>query len=175
MVAIKILKRFYQDSLKLMRVSAEIKNSDGVVQAFAFMATETNKKSRIKNEFMDDGVRAAGADDLVLMVECENETVGKNAIDEFEKRISSSAAAKDDETENLPATFEQGKILSDANLAVISVPGIYAAVQTLNALNNGMNVMLFSDNVSVEDEIMLKDYAAGKNLLVMGPDCGTAI
>ena len=62
-----------------------------------------------------------------------------------------------------------------ANLAVISVPGTYAALQTMNALHHGMNVHLFSDNVTVEDEITVKDFAHEKGLLVMGPGCGTSI
>jgi succinyl-CoA synthetase alpha subunit len=35
--------------------------------------------------------------------------------------------------------------------------------------------MLFSDNVDLDTEIELKRYAASKGLLLMGPDCGTAI
>ena len=179
-VLTRIKKRFYQDSLKLMRVSAEIKEMAGIGQAFAFMATELNKKTRMQESLMDDNVRAAGADDLVLIVECDNEAVGQKALEEFEKRITSSAApaqiGEDGEyPEAPPATFEQGKNYVDANLAVISVPGPYAAVQAMTALSQGMNVMLFSDNVSVEEEIMLKDYASKQGLLVMGPDCGTAI
>ena len=179
-VLTKIKKRFYQDSLKLMRISAEIKEMPGIEQAFAFMATEINKKTRMQESLMDADVRSAGADDLVLIVECDNETVGKETLDEFEKRITSTAASagtgKDGEfSAALPTTFEQGKAHLDANLAVISVPGTYAAVQTMTALSEGMNVMLFSDNVSVDEEIMIKDYAAKQGLLVMGPDCGTAI
>jgi len=160
-----------------MRVSAEIKDLPGVTQAFAFMATENNKKTRIQASLMSEEVKSTGADDLVIIVECENESVGQSALDEFEKRIVSSASKTSGENgaKALPTTFEQGKADVDANIAVISVPGPYAAVQTMNALSQGLNVMLFSDNVSVEDEVMIKDFAAEKDLLVMGPDCGTAI
>ena len=172
----RIKSRFYQDSLKLMRVSSEIKDLQGVRQAFAFMATENNKRSRIQEAMMGEDVRAAGADDLVLIVECDDAAAGNAMLDEFEKRIASTGAVgNSDGAEALPSTFEQGKAHVDANLAVISVPGPYAAVQAMTALSHGMNVMLFSDNVSIEDEIMIKDFAAKQNLLVMGPDCGTAI
>jgi len=176
----RIKKRFYQDSLKLMRVSAEIKDMPDIQQAFAFMATEINKKTRMQQSLMDDEVQAAGADDLVLLVECDGEAAGHNALDEFEKRIAASVpvtqTGEDGEHPDAPpATFEQGKALVNANLAVISVPGTYATVQSMTALSQGMNVLLFSDNVSLEDEVMLKDYAASRDLLVMGPDCGTAI
>jgi FdrA protein len=64
--------------------------------------------------------------------------------------------------------------LKGANLAVISVPGIYAAAEAFKALKKGLNVFLFSDNVALPDEIVLKRFAHERGLLVMGPDCGTA-
>ena len=63
----------------------------------------------------------------------------------------------------------------DANLVVISVPGEYAAHETQKSLEAGKNVFLFSDNVSMEDEVALKRFASEHGLLVMGPDCGTSI
>jgi succinyl-CoA synthetase alpha subunit len=62
-----------------------------------------------------------------------------------------------------------------ANLALISTPGEYAAAEATKALRLGLNVMLFSDNVSIEDEVALKKFAREQDLIVMGPDCGTAI
>jgi len=163
-----------------MRVSAEIKEMPGIEQAFAFMATEINKKTRMQESLMGNDVLAAGSDDLVLLVEADNEASGQEALEQFEKKISSSTASlqKDNSgnySEALPTTFEQGKAYIDANLAVISVPGPYAAVQAMTALSQNMNVLLFSDNVSIEEEITIKDFAAKKGLIVMGPDCGTAI
>ena len=67
------------------------------------------------------------------------------------------------------------KILPEANLVVISVPGRYAAREARRALNKGLHVMLFSDHVSVEEEVELKEMALERGLLMMGPDCGTAI
>lgn len=58
---------------------------------------------------------------------------------------------------------------------MISVNGLFAAREARQALQNDLNVMLFSDNVSVEDELALKQLAHEKGLLLMGPDCGTAI
>ena len=67
------------------------------------------------------------------------------------------------------------KKLNDANLAIISIPGQYAALEAKRALDSGLHVMIFSDNVSIEDEVVLKKLGRDKGLLVMGPDCGTAI
>jgi FdrA protein len=61
------------------------------------------------------------------------------------------------------------------NLALISVLGDYAAAEAIKALRPGLSVMLFSDNVSLAHEREIKTLAREKNLLVMGPDCGTAI
>jgi FdrA protein len=173
----KIKRQFYQDSLKLMRVSAEVKEMEGVKQAFAFMATEINKKTRMQAGLISDEVMAAGADDLILLVKSENEALATVALDAFETKISAANTAKDTGKAGriAPATFEEGYAELPANLAVISVPGPYAALQTMRALQTGMNVQLFSDNVTIEEEIAIKDLAKEKNLLVMGPDCGTSI
>lgn len=45
----------------------------------------------------------------------------------------------------------------------------------MDALDAGSDVMIFSDNVPVEQEVALKQVAAQRSLLVMGPDCGTAV
>ena len=45
----------------------------------------------------------------------------------------------------------------------------------MDALDAGRDVMVFSDNVPVEQEVALKRTAAERGLLVMGPDCGTAV
>lgn len=174
----KVMKRFYQDSLKLMRVSNEVKQMDGVEQAFAFMGTEINMKTRIQAGLLTNEARDAGADDLILLVKSEKEDLALGALAIFENKIvSNETESKQSAAETImPITFEEGiSELADANLAVISVPGTYAAMQAMNALRLGMNVQLFSDNVSVEEEIALKNFAKTKGLLVMGPDCGTSI
>jgi FdrA protein len=63
----------------------------------------------------------------------------------------------------------------EANLVSVAVPGPYAAFVAHRALDEGRSVFLFSDNVPVADEVALKRRAAALGLLVMGPDCGTAI
>jgi len=42
-------------------------------------------------------------------------------------------------------------------------------------LSRGLHVLLFSDNVSLEDEIALKKFARDQGLLLMGPGAGTTI
>ncbi len=55
------------------------------------------------------------------------------------------------------------------------MPGQHAFAEAADALDAGCDVMIFSDNVPVAQEVWLKDRAAERGLLVMGPDCGTAI
>jgi FdrA protein len=74
-----------------------------------------------------------------------------------------------------PRTLGRAVRAGGANLALVSVPGEYATVEALDAIGSGASVMLFSDNVSVEDEVRLKDAAAANDVLLMGPDCGTAV
>lgn len=177
-VFVKVKKRFYQDSLKLMRVSSEIQVLDGVKQAFAFMGTEVNKTTRIPADILIGDARAAGSDDLILMVESDDVSAAENALLEFDRRMTGIRRPEKSELlhDRKPATLDEGvAITPDSNIAIISVPGQYAAAQAMRALQLGLNVHLFSDNVSVEDEIVLKRYAAEQGLMLMGPDCGTSI
>src|SRR6202008_1458121 len=83
-----------------------------------------------------------------------------------------------DKSENLPSARSLAgalELLPGANLALISVPGDYAALEARTALERGLNVLVFSDNVPLEEELALKQLARGKGLMLMGPDCGTAL
>ncbi len=115
------------------------------------------------------------ADDLVIAVEADDDA----ALGEAERKLALLLAAGSESggaVEELPSTLGDAlSIDGAANLALISVPGAYAAAEARRALRRGLHIMLFSDNVSVEDEVSLKDEAARRGLLVMGPDCGTAI
>ena len=177
MIFVKVKQRFYQDSLKLMGVSGEISALAGVIQAFAFMGTEINKATRIPKEVLTEEAKLAGPDDLILMVECESEAIAKKALLAFDEKITKTSMAATEGSREIPITtldcaVEQNP---DTNLAIISVPGEYAAAQAMRALQLGLHVHLFSDNVSIEDEVRLKKFAVSNKRLLMGPDCGTAI
>nr|WP_184943263.1 FdrA family protein [Planomonospora venezuelensis] len=62
-----------------------------------------------------------------------------------------------------------------ATLVLVSVPGPHAFAEALDAVEAGCSVMIFSDNVPVEQEVLLKRRAGELGVLVMGPDCGTAV
>lgn len=172
----KVIPKEYRDSVALMQLSAALAKLPGIEQASAVMGTENNLEL-LRQAGMDIGAAGAGPSDLLIVVQgdaarleaalaeaqarltSESEPVQSGAVQRMAPRSIAMATAED----------------TAANLAMISTPGEYAAAEALKALNLGLNVMLFSNNVSPEDEAMLKRVAREKDLMVMGPDCGTAI
>ena len=162
----------YFDSVVLMRIAAELGRRPGVRAASMGMATPANKDVLSDAGLLDDAARAAGPNDLVIALDGDEEAI--------EKAIHDADAALDDRS--APAASVVGEPVApravsqvDASLALISTPGRYAGAEALKALRAGMSVFLFSDNVPVGQEILLKREAHERGLLVMGPDCGTAI
>ncbi|MBQ7738902.1 MAG: succinyl-CoA synthetase, partial [Desulfovibrionaceae bacterium] len=123
----------------------------------------------------DEAVDAATASDLMVCIEAETEAAVKEALASVQANLKAKAGGAQ-ATETKPATLEEGAdSLEDANFCMISLPGPMAKLDCICALERGLNVMLFSDNISLEDERELKEKAIAKDLLLMGPDCGTAI
>jgi succinyl-CoA synthetase alpha subunit len=140
------------------------------------MATENNL-GLLGQAGLAVGKVAAGPNDLLIVVQGD-EAALRPALDEAKARLSAKAGTPEGGAAKALAPRSIAMALAangKANLAMISTPGEYATAETLKALNLGLNVMLFSNNVSVPDEAMLKRVARDKGLIVMGPDCGTAI
>jgi FdrA protein len=164
----------YADSVTLMRVSADVRQADGVQAALVAMATELNL----------DLLRAMGfrpppgarADHLLIAVRASDEAALSSALAAVDAALSAAPADRHDPAQALPPRTTSAAVRARGpGLALISVPGRYAFAEAIDALDAGCDVMIFSDNVPVEQEIMLKDIAAQRDLIVMGPDCGTAI
>ena len=142
------------------------------------MGTDANKRVLEQIDLLTDAVNEAGANDLIFVIEADSKDAAKGALVQAEALLAESEKKTNSgsKMEVLPKTFEQAyKTFSDANMLFVSVPGPYAALEASKALNANMNVMLFSDNVSLEDELSLKKLATEKGLLLMGPGCGTAV
>ncbi|CAH2713093.1 Protein FdrA [Neobacillus rhizosphaerae] len=165
----------YFDSVSLMSLSTKANQIDGVEQAIIAMGTEMNKEVMKNVGLMTPEVEVAKSSDLIIVVKAETDDLCESAfmsIDElFTKKDTSKG--KSEIKYSTIASAAQG--IPEANLAVIAVNGAYAPREARKALENNLHVMLFSDNVSIEDEIELKKLAHEKGLLMMGPDCGTAI
>jgi len=165
----------YHDSVTLMEIARELARLPGVSDAAVVMATEANKGILREAGLLLPEIEAASANDLVIVVLAENEVAAERALESAGKHLVRRPQASEGTTV-APRTI-QGAVRQnpESNLAVISVAGQYAAAEAWEALRNGLHVLLFSDNVSIEDEVALKKYAAERGLLMMGPDCGTAI
>jgi FdrA protein len=173
-VKVEIRKNTYYDSVTLMSLTQRIAALPGVAEAVAVMATPMNKELLAGVGLLTDAAAACGPDDLVVAVKANSDAACQAAFAEFSgataKRADDQAAAVSFAT--IAGAMRQ---MPAANLAIISVPGEYAAREARSALKQGLNVMLFSDNVTLADEIELKKTAHEQGLLVMGPDCGTAM
>jgi len=171
MITGHIRKGSYFDSVTLMRVGKEITNLPGVIDAAVVMATASNKAILDSSGLLAGQFKDAGDTDLVIAVKAETEAAAKVALETVDALLKKPAT-----TESRPVSLSGAlQILPDANLALISIAGRYAGDEAMRALEAGLHVMLFSDNVLLEKEIALKKFAAKRGLLVMGPDCGTAI
>src|SRR5580698_1552555 len=146
----KVFKNMYQDSVSLMRISAQIGKLPGIDQASVVMGTETNLV-QLRDANLDDGC-TAGPNDLVIAVRGEDAACA-TAMDIAQERLSSKPAESSggDGVRAPPlASLDMAAAQESAsNLALISVPGDYAAAEATKALHLGMSVMLFSDNVSL--------------------------
>jgi succinyl-CoA synthetase alpha subunit len=160
-----------------MLMSREVKSTSGVHDATVAMGTEMNLDLLRSLGFEASSLAGVTPNDLVIAVDCTS----AEAIDAAMAAAKLALGKKSRPPAGggtRPAPTSLGAALADlpgANLAVISLPGAYAAREARKALESGLHVMLFSDNVSLEDEIALKTLGRQKGLLVMGPDCGTAI
>ena len=164
----------YYDSVVLMQLQRGLLGLPGVVDAGVVMATQANRDLLAANHLLPDSI-SANPDDLLIVVKADAEqsaTDAINKVDELLARRKSSTVSEDFRPRSLSAAIKQ---LPEANWVLVSVPGRYAAGVAHEALELGKHVFLYSDNVSLVDEIALKQSARAKGLLVMGPDCGTAI
>lgn len=172
----KILSGEYLDSITLMVVTEELNKTKGVIESSVIMGSRENKAILQNSGLMLPEFKDTTDNDLLVCIKAETEKVATDILDNIQT-IFKKFRNNDESTEDYsPKSFEGAiKLMPEANLSLISVAGKYASREAMKALKKGLHVMIFSDNVSIEDELKLKQYAASKGLLVMGPDCGTAI
>ncbi len=166
----KVFYGTYRDSVLLMKMAASIRKMPDVQSAEVMMASESNKAILNALGLLTDEIQQAANTDLAVSVIADTEDTIAKAIDKAEDLILFG-----EQTEGYANTSEALLNYPDANLALISIAGEYAAEEAEKALRSGMNVMIFSDNVDIEDELRIKQYAESQGLFVMGPDCGTAM
>ena len=163
----------YYDSVVLMQLQRGLLGLPGVLDAGVVMATQANRELLATNNLLPDSI-TANPDDLLIVVKANEDKFAMDAIEKVDELLArrQSSVTQDFRPRSLSGAVKQ---LPNANWVLISVPGRYAAGVAREALELGRHVFLYSDNVSLEDEIALKKTAREKGLLMMGPDCGTAI
>lgn len=175
--AIRVVSRRYLDSIALLALTADLSEVEGITDAAVAMATPDGRDRLRERGYVESSIDEAGPNDLVLAV-----TGSPDACDRAFATASAKLDPKRGGEGNGPVEGEPPRTIDQffrrgeaADIAVVSVPGRFAAATARVAVARGMHTMIFSDNVSVEDEIALKTEGAAKGVLVMGPDCGTAI
>jgi succinyl-CoA synthetase alpha subunit len=171
----RVFANFYKDSVALMQVGAALRKRRGIVEASCVMATPANLEQLAHAKLSVDA--KVNPSDLLVVVRGEAPACD-DALDAAQALLQSDpTGGGESETFSIPLTSIAAAVeqSADADLALISVPGDYAAAEAMKALSLGLHVMLFSDNVGVDQELAIKRHADARGLLVMGPDCGTAI
>ena len=172
--SVEVRRGTYHDSVRLMQVSRSLQQAQGVEEALVAMATDLNRELLAGMGFEVESIGEAGPNDLIVAVRAADE----QAVDHARQVLEAALAARTTRDSGMlaaPPAHVVGSAAAGATLALISVPGEYAFIEAMDALQHGLDVMVFSDNMPIAQEVMLKQAAGRLGLLVMGPDCGTAI
>ena len=175
--AVRVFPGSYRDSLLLLSATRAMEDSAGVSWASAAMATPATVDDLTGRGFPPGDLAGADANALVLAVcaadpHAADEAVSRGRAALFAELAHAGAERRRPE----PRTIgDAAARLPQANVAVISVPGPYAAMAAHAALTAGLHVLLFSDNVPLAAEVELKTRASRLGRLVMGPGAGTAV
>ncbi|MCQ9288355.1 acyl-CoA synthetase FdrA [Staphylococcus gallinarum] len=172
-----IKENTYQDSIVLMLLSNKLSAIEGVNKVSIMMGTPANKDIFKSSGLGTAELENAKPNDIVIVIDTEDAAKVEEVDQEVEAELKGKAESNDQEQKHNEASnwSRALELANNPNLALISIPGQYAAMEAENALNHNLNVFMFSDNVAKEDETRLKNLAHDKGLLVMGPDCGTGI
>jgi FdrA protein len=163
----------YHDSVTLMRTGRRLAERPGVTAALTAMATTLNVDLLAEMGFTPPP--GARPDDLLVAIRADDADALEAARATVDELLSTRPAPRAFGAPAPARTTGSAARRIDATIALVSVPGPYAFAEAMDALDAGLNVMVFSDNVPIEHELELKETAARRGLLVMGPDCGTAV
>lgn len=172
----RLKQNTYVDSVTLMRISTAANDIEGVKQAQIAMGTQMNKAVLKDAGLFSTELEAATNADLMIAILTEENIDVSSLFEHIEGLFVRKAVQCNEEKEcHYHTLVAANENIPESNLVIISVNGIYAVREARRALSLNKHVMLFSDNIAIEDELSLKQLAHEKGLLLMGPDCGTAI
>ncbi|UCE31884.1 MAG: acyl-CoA synthetase FdrA [Burkholderiales bacterium] len=174
-VRTEVVASFYQDSVILMRAAARVRELPGVREVAMFMGTPANHELLEQIGLATEDGRRAGPNDLIITVHAEGDDAAAGAIAAARAALLETRQAREASSEFRPRSLDSAlRMMPEANLVSLSIPGPYVKAEALAALRRGLHLFIFSDNVPVADEIEIKREAVGRNRLCMGPDQGTA-
>ena len=164
----------YYDSIVLMQLQRALTGLPGVLDAGVVMATPANREVLAASGLAPGEEMDAGPNDLLVAVKAESEAAAGEALARVDAllQVRRGGGEEDFRPRSLATAVRQ---LPEAGWVLVSVPGRHAAGVAHEALDLGRSVFLYSDNVPLADEAALKRKARERGLLVLGPDCGTAI
>lgn len=170
-----IISNKYYDSATLMLLTNQIKENLNLKtnEISVMMGTEMNKKIMENSDLLNEIGKGANSGDILIGIKSalDNQKI-LNMVDSL---LNQEIDNKNSEQLEINSVDDGIKNYKDTNFAVVSLPGSYAAREVKKLLKAKKHVLLFSDNIDIKDEIELKDLAIENDLLMMGPDCGTAI
>ena len=175
MVVNRVERGRYLDSVALMRVSRRLETLPGVEGAALMIGSPSNKELLRGAGLLAREGEAATPNDLIIALKAKDDRAAAAAMAQANTLLSETRVSDSTSLPRARSLAGGVEMLGNANLALISVPGEFAAYEARKALSRGLHVLLFSDNVPLEEELALKRLAKEKNLLLMGPDCGTAL
>jgi FdrA protein len=171
-----VRRNAYFDSIDLMRVAEQARQLAGVAEVAVVMGTPPGRSMLAAAGMWPPQAPEAGPSDVLISVRASTEAVANRALASVEELLDASREPGQARADMAPRTTAVAARRSAVtNVALIAVPGAYAAVEAHQAISAGLHVFLFSDGVSLDDEVSLKRRARDRGLLVMGPECGTAI
>ena len=167
----------YVDSVTLMQVSKRVGSLPGVRSALVAMATDLNLDLAVGMGF--EPPAGVSPNEMIVALEADNDEALDAARAEVDAALTEAASPAPTAFGAAPppatvAAAARG-LDPDSTVALVSTPGQYAFADALDAVDAGLLTMVFSDNVPLAQEVALKDRAAEQGVLVMGPDCGTAV
>jgi FdrA protein len=174
-VSIKLYPDTYVDSVMQLSSIRAMRQVDGVDWASAAMATPANIETLRSEGVPAQELEGSGSNDFFIVARAARQEAADQAMKVGEAAVFAARPETGKAAQAAPRSLREAlKRQPDTNVAVISVPGEYATLAAYQALSQGLNVLLFSDNVPLHKEIALKEYARSRGLLLMGPGAGTA-
>ena len=170
-----IMKNSYQDSVVLMLLTSKLNQLDEVTRVSIMMGTPANIDIFKAGGFDTKELDEATSNDMVVMLEVASEDDKERVLSMINEELSSTNDGEGEVEDKINSWEKALKKAPDANVALISIPGEYAALEIEQAIDHGLHAFVFSDNIPLKEEARLKQKAHDKGLLVMGPDCGTGV